>query len=504
MSMDNKKFKTIESRYNYKDSSDYKVNKKKASQRAEKQDNVIIPGTEYAPNSNYIFEWRRSALGILACFFAILSLVFAPLVIKQAQMQHGFLGANQKPGATFNEEEQSFEYSAANRTIYVDPTTITDEDDIKELAYSLYQIGNIGMMVSPQSGYYSEGASDANTMGTILPLLFQLTDIRNNATGEAYRLKYQSLREIPDDEDAGFVIQLFAGVGGVVNAERRYYKAGYDTEPLINFEKTQSKSLDPDYDWSLKMDNADLQERYDRSVNPIPYTSAAVLNGDASLLGKKYGVFEMEYKRLSDFAPLANIKVGGLDYSDIFGEVGNTLIPVYKDCVDFRDEGAIIPGYSMGREISYEKTDQHVFFSKDATMAHYNNIKEASVEYTPESEAGANDGYYTVRINLDCSVNSETDNNYTSADTCWALRDSQAAGTNKANFTKIDITFELWDNGYFKTWNMIEDWYVENAYRGTMSIGNMGAEQEYHEIFTYFNADCTLTGNPDRDYWTKA
>ena len=70
-----------------------------------------------------------------------------------------------------------------------------------------------------------------------------------------------------------------------------------------------------------------------------------------------------------------------------------------------------------------------------------------------------------------------------------------------ANFSKIEITFDLWDNGYFKNWNMVEDWYVEHAYRGTMHIGEMGAEQEYHEIFTYLDIDCGLTGT-DKDYWT--
>ena len=500
MSMKDKNDLTIcEARY----LTSYASDKKKEAKLVDKKDNVIVPGTDYAPNSNYVYEWIKTSLGILICFFAILSLVFAPVAIKAANMEHGFIGANQKPGAVYNPDSQSFDYSGAVRKIMINPNTITAEDDIKELAYNLYQIGNMGMMLSPYSAYFSEGYSDANTMNTVLPLLFQLTDIRNNVTGEAYRLKYQSLREISDDEDIGFVVSLFAGVGGVVNAERRYYKAGYNTEPLVNFQKTVAETLEADYNWDKKIDNAELKERRERMENPIPYTSAAVLNGDASLLGKKYGAFEMEYRYLKDFAPLANITVGGLNYEDIFGNVGNTLIPVYKDCVDFREEGAIVPGYSMGREISYEKTDQHVFFSKDSSMSVYNNIKSAEVKYTEESEVGANDGYYTVKIEVDCSVNSETNNNYTSADTCWALRDSQSAGTDKANFSKIEITFELWDNGYFKTWNMVEDWYVEHAYRGTMHIGEMGAEQEYHEIFTYYEADCQLTGNVDRDYWSE-
>ena len=498
MSMEDKKeLKVVESRY----LNSYASDKKKAAKFADRKDNVEIPGTDYAPNSNYVYEWRRSALGILVCFFAILSIVFAPVVIRAAHMEHGFMGANQKPGAVYDEVNQGFDYSGANRTIMIDPSTVTNEDDIKELAYNLYQIGNMGMMVAPHSAYYSEGYSDANTMGTVLPLLFQLTDIRDNTTGEAYRLKYQSLREVSDDEDVGFVISLFAGVGGVVNAERRYYVAGYNTAPLINFQKTIAATLEAEYDWSKKINNEELKERQERMENPIPYTSAAVLNGDASLVGQKFGAFEMEYKYLKDFAPLANITVGGLNYANIFGDVGNTLIPVYKDCVDFRDEGAIVPGVSMGREISYEKTDQHIFFSKDASMSVYNNIKSAEVTYTEESESGANDGFYTVKIEVDCSVNPTTKNNYTSADTCWALRDSQSAGTDMANFSKIEITFDLWDNGYFKNWNMVEDWYVEHAYRGTMHIGEMGAEQEYHEIFTYLDIDCGLTGT-DRDYWT--
>ncbi len=439
----------------------------------------------------YCYDKKVTGLGIVIFALFIVAVVFMPVAIQSAHLVPGFDALEIKPGSTQIDEGQ-WDSSTAERTIFVDPSAYANEDDIKELAYALYQMGNIGMMVSPVSAYYSTGKSDATTIGNIIPLLFQIIDIRNNITGESYRLRYQTVDSNAELDDA---TALFARAGGVVQAERRYYIAGKTSEPLIIYEQTKGDLEDPNFYWDKKMDNSELLDRYDRTVNPIPYVSAATK--DSSVIGKKYGIREMEYTYLKDFESLTSLRVGTQSYIDIFGaDAGNTIIPIYKDCADFRGDGAIYEGATMGRYISYEKTDQHIFFSKDPNMWMYSNIDSATVTYNAEG------GFYTVHIVVNCEQDEKTKNNYTCADTCWAIRDSQASNNNDANFTKVEVEFELWDNGYFKTWKMFENWYVSDLYKMGFSLGEMGAIQDYMEYFTYYEGDCGLTGT-DRDFWTK-
>lgn len=438
----------------------------------------------------YCYDKKVTGLGILVFALFMLAVVFMPVAITSAHLVPGFEALEIKPGST--QVDDGWDSSTAPRTIMLDPSTVTNADDIKELAYSLYQIGNIGMMVSPVSAYYSTGTSDMTIIGGEIPMNFQTIDIRNNVTGESYRIRYQSVEEGAElDGLAGIIAQV------CLEAERRYYKAGNETVPIVNYQKVKRDADQSEFDWSKRMSPSEIGDpSYPRATNPIPYVSAATT--DASLIGKKIGTREMEYVYLKDFDTLSSIRVGSQSYADIFGaSAGNTIIPVYTDCQDFNGPDQIYKGETLeGRRISYEKTDQHIFFTKDAALSKYNNVTEASVTYNEEG------GFYTIHMTMDCEIRKDSEgnstyNHYTSADTCWAIRDS--AGDPYSNFTKVEVEFELWDNGYFKTWKMFENWYAEKLY-GLPTDG--GAEQEYIEYFTYFEDDCKLTGS-DRDFWSQ-
>ena len=147
------------------------------------------------------------------------------------------------------------------------------------------------------------------------------------------------------------------------------------------------------------------------------------------------------------------------------------------------ESGYSIPQYvdGGGRVIGYEKTDQHVFFSTgdDANRYdnngnlieedYYNTIISATVEYNAEG------GYYTVHILVD------SDKAYTHIDTEWALKDSNGAKDKNARFTGLEIEFQLWDNGYFKQWEMWENWKAPKAY----GLMEMTADQYYIAVFSY-------------------
>ena len=90
----------------------------------------------------------------------------------------------------------------------------------------------------------------------------------------------------------------------------------------------------------------------------------------------------------------------------------------------------------------------------------------------------------------------DTSKEYSTIDTTWAVRDSDSTNDPDANFTMIIMEFELWDNGFFKSFQLWEKWEAKNA---SISLGSlhlkleMGADQYYYEEFTYNMQDCDLS-----------
>ena len=347
-----------------------------------------------------------------------------------------------------------------SRTVNFD--TNGSEDELKALAYQLYEIGNKTMVTVHYASYYEEGTNNSTLtiMGgeTELPLIFRTIDMRNNLTGEHFR---QTLQFVKEGTELGLIDGIMGGMSE--SGQRWYVKAGCLTNDYFKTTKFVNAEGGRDCDWSKatveNSINGYEEKRKSISVNPIPYTSSG-------FQGKINGQSQTE-KNLNGMQWIYDAESG---YS----------IPYYID--------------GGGRLIGYEKTDQHVFFSmgNDANKYdsegnlieedYYNTIKSATVEYNAEG------GYYTVKMVID------SEKEYTHIDTNWALKDNKGADDADARFTGLEIEFQLWDNGYFKQWEMWERWESPNAH----NMARMVADQYYKAVFSYnsFSADFTRYYTP--------
>ncbi len=317
----------------------------------------------------------------------------------------------------------------------------TDAESVKELAYTLYSIGNKTMVTVPYASFYETGTNDSVFGTDNLPLGFETIDVRNNVDGYHFRQTKQFARG--ELEIEGFWGTIGAAFSN--DAKQWLVEAGQTG----NAYKSTNVIVDGVFDWSEAKNNAEMNdERKAIALHPIPYTSSG-----------KQG------------------KINGLDKTEPIAETGTYW------------EYDAASGYSIpytvdkgGRLISYERTDQHIFYStgadadKDGIEDYYNTIKEATVTYN-EAE-----GYYEVHMVMDSTKD------YTHIDTLWALRDDGGTKDPGAKFTKLEVTFQLWDNGYFKKWEMWEDWDCDKAY----GLLPMAAVQHYESYFSYAKEDAVF------------
>lgn len=346
-------------------------------------------------------------------------------------------------------DEEDMPERTVNFNLYPD-----DEEATKTLAYRLYAIGNKTMVTVPYASYYETGTntSKVGDNGT-LPLVFNTVDMRNNLTGEHFR---QTIQTVDGTADINPFIQSIMGSASE-SGQRWYVKSGNLESSFYKTSKFVEIDGGRDCDWTdATVENSVSgfeEKRRNISVSPIPYTSAGF-----------YG------------------KINGQNET---AENINGMKWVYDV-----DTGYSIPQYVDGgnRLIGYEKTDQHIFYSRDddadlrdgmgnvIVEDYYNTIKSATVSYNYE------DGYYTVHMVID------SEKEYTHLDTAWALQDNNGANDKNAKFTGLEIEFELWDNGYFKKWQMWEKWSAPKAY----SILPMSADQHYTAIFSYNEYSCNF------------
>ena len=335
----------------------------------------------------------------------------------------------------------------------------TDADMVKELAYTLYSIGNKTMVTVPYASYYETGTNSSSVGGAELPLIFNTVDMRNNRTGEHFR---QTIQTVNNDVEIDAFIKALMGSASE-SGQRWYVKAGELNNAYFKTNKFVEVENGRDCDWTNATVEKSIkgyeEKRKNISVSPIPYTAAGYL-------GKIDGKLSTEKN------------VNGMQW--IYDEESGYSLPY------FIDEG--------GRLIGYEKTDQHVFFSTDDDANkydengalieedYYNTIKSATISYN------ADGGYYTIHMVID------SDKEYTHIDTEWALKDNNGAKDSNAKFTGLEIEFELWDNGYFKQWKMWEKWEAPRAY----GMLEMKADQYYVAVFSYnyMSADFTKYYTP--------
>ena len=411
---------------------------------------------------------RKAVSTIAIC--AVLVLIISLAVVLSACSPKGSIdmsnpfssAAGMKPGSytiidngdgTYNYVLKDASEMPARTVNYEIPT---DPDAVKELAYTLYQIGNKTMVTVPYASYFETGVNSSKMGDTLLPLVFNTVDFRNNITGEHFR---QTLQVVDGEAELGGLAPLMAGLS---ESGQRWYVTAVNG--ASNFYKTTKflKDVEPrEFDWSKDEGTKGFEtKRYNISVSAIPYTASG-------------------YKGKINGQDATEANVNGMQW--VYDEETGYSIPTYVD--------------GGGRRIGYEKTDQHIFFSTgdDANKYdaegnlveedYYNTIVSATVEYNAEG------GYYVVHMVMDSTKH------YTHLDTNWALQDNKGAKDPTARFTRFEVTFELWDNGYFKQWEMWEDWDAPKAH----GLLHMSAEQYYLTVFSYDEMDADFS-----DYYVPA
>ena len=411
---------------------------------------------------------RKAVSTIAIC--AVLVLIMSLAVVLSACSPKGAIdmsnpfssAAGMKPGSytiidngdgTYNYVLKDASEMPARTVNYEIPT---DPDAVKELAYILYQIGNKTMVTVPYASYFETGVNSSKMGDTLLPLVFNTVDCRNNVTGEHFR---QTLQVVDGEAELGGLAPLMAGLS---ESGQRWYVTAVNG--ASNFYKTTKflKDVEPrEFDWSKDEGTKGFEtKRYNISVNAIPYTASG-------------------YKGKINGQDATEANVNGMQW--VYDEETGYSIPTYVD--------------GGGRRIGYEKTDQHIFFSTgdDANKYdaegnlveedYYNTIVSATVEYNAEG------GYYVVHMVMDSTKP------YTHIDTNWALQDNKGAKDPTARFTRFEVTFQLWDNGYFKQWEMWEDWDAPKAH----GLLHMSAEQYYLTVFSYDEMDADFS-----DYYVPA
>lgn len=411
---------------------------------------------------------RKAVSTIAIC--AVLVLIMSLAVVLSACSPKGSIdmsnpfssAAGMKPGSytiidngdgTYNYVLKDASEMPARTVNYEIPT---DPEALKELAYTLYQIGNKTMVTVPYASYFETGVNSSKMGDTLLPLVFNTVDCRNNVTGEHFR---QTLQVVDGEAELGGLAPLMAGLS---ESGQRWYVTAVNG--ASNFYKTTKflKDVEPrEFDWSKDEGTKGFEtKRYNISVNAIPYTASG-------------------YQGKINGQDATEANVNGMQW--VYDEETGYSIPTYVD--------------GAGRRIGYEKTDQHIFFSTgdDANKYdaegnlveedYYNTIVSATVEYNAEG------GYYVVHMVMDSTKE------YTHIDTNWALQDNKGAKDPTARFTRFEVTFELWDNGYFKQWEMWEDWDAPKAH----GLLHMSAEQYYLTVFSYDEMDADFS-----DYYVPA
>ena len=394
----------------------------------------------YAENPTRIrYSWGYVQKMIAWSLFVIVA--FSALVLyrgnkwSELYTAHGFENLSIRPGMDSeldilgNVHYVTVDEELAKRSVFeVIPQNMTEEEKIL-LALKLYSIGNFSMVTAPVVGVYTSGNSESVFLGDQLPLLVESVEIRNNITGEYYKNRTQIIN--PNRE----VSPLVEACSGMAEAlERKYYKAGNE---LLEYQKTttfqQLENGELVGDWTKLVPLS--ERRYKIMTYPTPFCAS----------GSPVAV-----------EPTAT----GLSYAEQNGK----YVPRFTN--------------AYGIEMGYERTDQHFIY--DLEDEKLQTVKSAEVSYNEE------EGFYTVKMVCD------TDKYYSTVDTSWSVTDSESTNDPSAGYTKIEVEFKLWDNGYYKSFELWENWLAENAEPIPKLKIAMGADQHYYDLFTYNNKDCDL------------
>ncbi len=132
--------------------------------------------------------------------------------------------------------------------------------------------------------------------------------------------------------------------------------------------------------------------------------------------------------------------------------------------------------------------DIHIFnaaqegvYEKSAHTIALDTIKAATVAYNEAK------GIYTVDITLDVeTIDPVLGVNKATQNTRPIIQ--EGADAPDAHYTEITMSYEIWDNGYFKEFKAHEKW--EATTMGRLAIKS---EFNYHDIYSYLDTDCVIS-----------
>ncbi|MGI6702249.1 MAG: hypothetical protein ACOX3U_07335 [Christensenellales bacterium] len=144
-----------------------------------------------------------------------------------------------------------------------------------------------------------------------------------------------------------------------------------------------------------------------------------------------------------------------------------------SDIIKFTD-----PSESPSKPRVFSKNQEGVF-RKTEHVIDQDTVKSATVTYDEE------DGIYSVRIELDCTLDENDYNKATEFTRPYIL---EGANSKDAHYTDIIIEFDLWDNGYFKEYYSTEKWFGHTVLNLEVS-----SEFLYKDVFSYDERDCVIS-----------
>lgn len=125
------------------------------------------------------------------------------------------------------------------------------------------------------------------------------------------------------------------------------------------------------------------------------------------------------------------------------------------------------------RDIPAFNSSQEGVYSLTAHTIKESTVTSAEVKYHKA------EGYYTVTMSLD------TTNEETSENALANIR--EGAMDPDAAFDTLDIEFTVWDNGYFRSYQMTEIWSAK-----ALKLIAFGSDFRYNMYFSYAEEDCNL------------
>ncbi len=126
---------------------------------------------------------------------------------------------------------------------------------------------------------------------------------------------------------------------------------------------------------------------------------------------------------------------------------------------------------------------QEADYSKSDHIIALDTISKASVTYNEEK------GVYSVSLVLDVeSIDPELGVNKATLKTRPIIQ--EGANAEDAHYTTLEISFEVWDNGFFKEYNSYELWEATVNIIRDLPITS---EFQYHEVYSYNPDDCDIS-----------